>query len=144
MSSRKDLTENGKMFNWPIRVYYEDTDAEGVVYYANYLKFMERARTEWLRQLGFEQDDLTQRLKAVFVVRHVDMDFLKPALFNHLLNIHTSMSDIGKTSLTFEHKVLLESAADVFCTAQIKVVCVDRDNFRPKRVPQEIRDALNG
>jgi len=131
-------------FSWPIRVYYEDTDAEGVVYYANYLKFMERARTEWLRALGFEQDDLTQRLKVVFTVRHVDINYLKPALYNHLLNIETSMSEIGRTSLTFEHNVVLEKGDDVFCTALIKVVCVRTDNFRPTRVPQEIREKLNG
>ncbi|MCU7959818.1 MAG: tol-pal system-associated acyl-CoA thioesterase [gamma proteobacterium symbiont of Bathyaustriella thionipta] len=139
-----DLPENLPVFSWPVRVYYEDTDAEGVVYYANYLKFMERARTEWLRHLGFEQDDLTQRLQAVFAVHHVDIHYLKPALFNHLLNIQSTMSEIGRSSLTFEHKVMLDSADDVFCSAHIKVVCVSTDNFRPKRVPQEIRDALHG
>jgi len=83
---------------WPVRVYYEDTDAGGVVYYANYLKFLERARTEWLRELGYEQDTLMQD-GIIFAVRRVTIDYLRPARFNQLLEVQTTVISLGATEL---------------------------------------------
>ena len=81
-------------FNWPVRVYYEDTDAGGVVFYANYLRFMERARSEWLRSCGFEQDQVRDEYNIVFAVRSVDIKYLKPARFNDQLNVRLSAQDV--------------------------------------------------
>lgn len=92
-------------FNWPIRVYYEDADTAGVVYYANYLKFMERARTEWLRQHGVEQDLLRQDQGLVFAVRSVQVDYLKPARFNQLLSVSVDITERGKASATLAQEI---------------------------------------
>ena len=88
-------------FVWPARVYYEDTDAGGVVYYANYLKFLERARTEWLRALGFDQRDLMRDAGILFAVRHVEIDYLLPARFDDELRIEAAVERASKVSLTF-------------------------------------------
>jgi acyl-CoA thioester hydrolase len=93
-------------FFWPVRVYYEDTDNGGVVYYANYLKFMERARTEWLRTRGVEQDVLVQQQGVIFAVRSAQLDYLKPARFNQLLAVSVNVVQVGKASLTFEQRVI--------------------------------------
>ena len=87
-------------FLWPVRVYYEDTDSGGVVYYANYLKFMERARTEWLRQFGFEQDELIHNEGVIFAVRSVQVDYLLPARFNDELSVSAKLIEQGRASLT--------------------------------------------
>ena len=92
-------------FVWPIRVYYEDTDSGGVVYHANYLRFMERARTEWLRRLGFEQDRLRDEERVIFAVRRMELDFLAPARFNDALLVHTRLAAQRRASLLFEQSV---------------------------------------
>src|SRR3989304_1505700 len=94
-----------QIFSIPIRVYYEDTDAGNVVYYANYLKFMERARTEWLRALGFEQDELIRRDGVIFAGRSAKIEFLKPARFNDMLQATVQVSRRGKASLTFAQEI---------------------------------------
>jgi tol-pal system-associated acyl-CoA thioesterase len=93
------------MFFWPVRVYYEDTDCGGVVYYANYLRFMERARTEWLRALGFEQDLLATEHGVIFAVRSVALDFVRPARFNDLLRVGAHVVERRAASLTFAQEV---------------------------------------
>jgi acyl-CoA thioester hydrolase len=93
------------MFFWPVRVYYEDTDCGGVVYYANYLRFMERARTEWLRALGFEQDVLATQHGVIFAVRSVALDFNRPARFNDLLRVSAGVVERRAASLTFAQEV---------------------------------------
>ena len=93
-------------FGWPVRVYYEDTDAGGVVYYANYLRFLERARTEWLRALGFEQDALARDAGVIFAVRRVEVDYLKPARFNDALTVHARIAERGRASLVFAQEVI--------------------------------------
>jgi acyl-CoA thioester hydrolase len=103
MSSK--LTE----FSWPVRVYYEDTDSGGVVYYANYLKFMERARTELLRSIGYQQDQLQQELGIIFAVHSANIRYKKPARFNDELNVVTSISALGKASIRFKQSIYLES-----------------------------------
>jgi len=102
------VADLGGKFYWPVRVYYEDTDNGGVVYYANYLKFMERARTEWLRSLGLEQDRLINEQGIIFAVRSVQVDYLKPALFNQLLSVSAEIIATGKASLTFKQEVVVD------------------------------------
>lgn len=131
-------------FVWPLRVYYEDTDSGGVVYYANYLKFMERARTEWLRALGVEQDVLRAQRGVIFAVRSVSAEYLKPARFNDALHVTAHVAATSKVSVTFAQRVLrvAQDANEddvVLCTADIKIVCLDANSFRPCGVPEELR-----
>lgn len=134
------------MFQWQVRVYYEDTDSGGVVYYANYLRFMERARTEWMRALGFEQDQLIREEGILFAVRSANVEFLQPARFNDLLSVSLDVVHRGRASLSFQQTVA--SAADEsvpLCSAQIKIACLDAVAFRPHPIPdyilKEIPDA---
>lgn len=133
-------------FCWPVRVYYEDTDAGGVVYYANYLRFLERARTEWLRHLGYEQDELTRRDGVVFVVRHVELDYLHPARFNDRLEVTVELIARGGASLGFRQEVRRLSDGRVCCSGRVEIACVDTTSLRPSRIPPrllaEIADVL--
>ena len=122
-------------FNWPVRVYYEDTDSGGVVYYANYLRFMERARTEWLRHLGIEQDELRDRENVLFVVRRVEVDYLKPAYFNDELDVTVSLVQQGRASITLDQTVTRQTA-DVVCNGRVKIACVDAVTLRPHALPE--------
>ena len=125
-------------FIWPVRVYYEDTDSGGVVYYANYLKFMERARTECLRSVGFEQDALREKDGIIFAVRSVSIDYLKPAQFNNLLNVVSKIIKCGRASLTFKQDIIKEGEQDVLCSAEIKIACLDSNELRPCPIPEYI------
>ena len=129
----------------PIRIYYEDTDAGGIVYYANYLKFMERARTEWLRDLGFEQDRLREDHDMIFVVRSVAIDYLKPALFNDLLNVTVDITSVGKTHISCHQQVLKTTRTDqqLIAEARVGLVCIDAKRFRPQRIPSELREVMD-
>ncbi|BCG64052.1 MAG: acyl-CoA thioester hydrolase [Methyloprofundus sp.] len=130
-----------KNFNWPVRVYYEDTDAGGVVFYANYLKFYERARTEMLRDMGFEQDQLIAEHAVIFVVRSVQVDYLQPAKFNDLINVTAGLSLVRSASLTFEQTIT--RADDRLSTATIRIACLDAATMRPKLIPDFLKQALN-
>ncbi len=127
-------------FGWPVRVYWEDTDAGGVVYYANYLKFLERARTEWLSHLGLEQDALARDAGVVFVVRRVEADYLAPARFNDRLLVKSELAELGNASLSMHQQVM--RGAEILLKARVKVACVDRGNFRPVRMPAIVRQAF--
>ena len=127
---------NRRSFYWPIRVYYEDTDSAGVVYYANYLRFLERARTEWLRALGFEQNELVARHQVVFVVRSVALEYIKPSLFNDSLQVTVELARVGASQILVAQRVLRES--EELVTAEVKVVCVNAATFRPVRIPKAI------
>lgn len=127
------------MFQWQVRVYYEDTDSGGVVYYANYLRFMERARTEWMRALGFEQDRLLREDGILFAVRAASIEYLRPARFNDLLSVSLDMVQKGRASLTF--KQVVAGCADEqlpLCSAQVKIACLDAASFRPHPIPDYI------
>lgn len=128
------------MFHWPVRIYWEDTDAGGVVYYANYLKFMERARSEWLRARGFEQDALRDEAGVLFVVRRVEIDYLAPARFNDQLDVSVALHEAGRASLV----VLQELTRNDVCLARARVTlaCVDATNFKPARIPAPIVQSL--
>jgi len=125
-------------FVWPVRVYYEDTDAGGVVYYANYLKFMERARTEWLRALGFEQTALTQEDGVIFVVRKVSVEYRQPAVFNDPLEATAYPAEIGRTRIVFQQTVERDGA--VLASGRVEVACVNAVSFKPARIPALLRE----
>jgi acyl-CoA thioester hydrolase len=123
-------------FQWPVRVYYEDTDSGGVVYYANYLRFMERARTEWMRELGFEQDRLLSEAGLLFAVRSAHLEFLAPARFNDRLTVSAEVAERGRASLTFHQTVARADAPQApLCSGQVKVACIDAATFRPRPIP---------
>ncbi len=125
-------------FIWPIRVYYEDTDSGGVVYYANYLKFMERARTEWLRASGFEQDVLLRDQRMLFAVRALSLDYHRPARFNDQLEVVSQLAETGGASLTFVQTIQRVGSTDLLCSARVKVACLDADRFQPCRMPRKL------
>ena len=124
------------MHQHQIRVYYEDTDAGGIVYYANYLKFMERARTEWLRGVGFEQDTLMEQSIA-FVVKRVEMHNYAPARFNELLSIETRVVELKGASMTFQ-QIINNNNGIKLVSADIQVACVDLAAMKPKRLPRTL------
>lgn len=131
-----------KEFNWPIRVYYEDTDSAGVVYHSNYLRFMERARTEWLRHLGYSHNRLSEEENLVFVVSSMNIDFKKPAYFDELLNVNSRITKLSGSSLVFE-QIVINEAEETKCRADIYIACVDTITFKPKRIPAAIRAEFN-
>jgi acyl-CoA thioester hydrolase len=127
------------LFQWQVRVYYEDTDSGGVVYYANYLRFMERARTEWMRALGFEQDRLIREEGIVFAVRAANLEFLRPARFNDLLSVSLDVVQRGHASLTFRQDVArCTDEQTPLCSGQIKIACLEAASFRPHPIPDYI------
>ena len=126
-----------KTFDWSVRVYYEDTDSAGIVYYANYLRFIERARTEWLRQQGIELDVLAESHQIYFVVQSVQADYKMPARFNDLLVVKSRLLFQGKASLKME-QIVYNQAAQKCCIAVVKLACVDCLSLRPKRFPNTI------
>ena len=127
-------------FHWPVRVYWEDTDAGGVVYYANYLKFMERARSEWLRARGFEQDVLRDEAGVVFVVRRVTIDYLSPARFNDQLAVSVSLQEMGRASLSVRQELMRGSTG--LAKAEVTLACVDAVHFKPVKIPATLLQAL--
>ena len=129
-----------KDFIWPVRVYYEDTDAGGVVFYANYLKFFERARTEMLRAMGYEQDELIATKGIIFVVRSVQIDYLSPARFNEQLQVSAKVSLAKKASLTFEQ--VITRGNDVLCKGSVRIACLDARTMRPKVIPETLIRAI--
>ena len=130
-----------KEFIWPVRVYYEDTDHGGVVYYANYLKFMERARTEWLRSLGFEQDRMIEEQGLIFAVRSVELKYLQPARFNDRLEVSARVLKFGRASIDFEQQV--RRGDELLCEGVIRLATLDAKSFRPKPAGQQLIDCLN-
>jgi acyl-CoA thioester hydrolase len=126
-----------------VRVYYEDTDSGGVVYYANYLRFMERARTEWMRTLGFEQDVLIRDAGILFAVRSVSLDYLRPARFNDLLEVSVRLRERRRASLVFEQAVGRHADAQgPLCTGSIRIACLDAGSFKSVPIPEFILKEL--
>ncbi|MDR0634264.1 MAG: tol-pal system-associated acyl-CoA thioesterase [Azoarcus sp.] len=127
-------------FILPVRIYYEDTDAGGVVYYANYLRFCERARSEWLRALGFGQQRLLAEDGALFVVRSVQADYLSPARLDDSLTVASTISALRHTSASFLQQVLRDDK--LLFSAEIRIVCVSPSTGRPTPWPDALRDRL--
>lgn len=128
------------VFTWPVRVYWEDTDAGGVVYYANYLKFLERARSEWLRSLGLSQTELAQRDGVLFVVRHVAVEFLAPARFDDYLEVRSVAEEMGGASMTLMQEVL--RGESILLTGRVRLACVRSADFKPARIPPHVMQRL--
>ena len=128
-------------FSIPMRVYVEDTDAGGIVYYVNYLKFMERARTEFMRSIGFEQN-LSSSSKQQFVVHSADMKFLKPARMDMLLQVSVQLLKVAKTYFIVEQEVRDEKGEQVFCSAEVKVACIENERFKPQAMPEKVYKEL--
>ncbi|MGQ0710741.1 MAG: tol-pal system-associated acyl-CoA thioesterase [Rhodoferax sp.] len=127
-------------FHWPVRVYWEDTDAGGVVYYANYLRFFERARTEWLRQAGVGQESLRTEEGVLFVVADVHVRYLRSARLDDALDISVRVLECGAASLALAQQAHCQGA--LLCEATVRVGCVDAQRMRPVRLPARVRAAL--
>ena len=127
--------------DWPVRVYYEDTDAGGVVYHAGYLRFLERARTEWLRAQGYSQARLKAEESLVFTVVSMQLEFLKPARLDDLLSVRSRATLSGGASVAFEQEIL-RGESERILAAQVRVACLDAAEFRPRRLPAALRASL--
>jgi acyl-CoA thioester hydrolase len=142
MDDGRDLTLSEQRFVWPVRVYYEDTDSAGVVYYANYLRYFERARTEWLRALGFDQTELATQYGVVFVVRSISVDYLLPARFNDALDISVEPDGASASQITIKQRTLRGNAK--LAEAIVQVVCVNIASMKPVRIPKPLLTIISG
>ena len=127
------------VFRWPVRVYYEDTDHGGLVYYANYLRFMERARTELLRSAGVEQDKLLAEQNLQFIIVEANLKFLKPARFNDLLCVTAAISERRGSSLRFAQQVYRDDPqGELLCEGEIRAACLEAGSLKPRRIPSDL------
>jgi acyl-CoA thioester hydrolase len=135
-------------FEFPIRVYYEDTDAAGVVYYANFLKFFERARTEWLRSVGVSQQRLAREMGVVFVVTRTAVDYLAPARLDDRVVVRSRLARLGRASVEFHQEAWCLGETnppgedELLARGDIKVGCVNRETLRPEKIPASILSAF--
>jgi acyl-CoA thioester hydrolase len=132
-------TVEEKPFEWPIRVYYEDTDAQGVVYYANYFRFMERARTEWLRSLGVNMVALMRDERRIFVVAEVQARFAAPARLSDELIVTARLTNLTRVSFDIEQNIYRDSIhGELLISGNVKAAYLDADTMRPKRIPPSL------
>ena len=124
-------------FNWPVRVYYEDTDSSGIVYHASYLRFMERARTEWLRSHGFGLPALKDEQEVLFTVSRMRIDYFRPARFNDMLDVGLALTRVGGASFLLEQTVC-RARRELLCRAEVRIACVDANTLRPRPIPQAV------
>lgn len=124
-----------------VRIYYEDTDSGGVVYYANYLKYMERARTEWLRELGFEQDSMLTEEVVIFAVKTVTIDYRTAAHFNDQLEVKTILHKLGRASITFQQNIY--RGEEIVTTATVKIASIKSKSFKPTAIPKQLYMKIN-
>lgn len=129
-----------KPFFWTIRVYYEDTDTGGVVYYANYLKFFERARTEWLRALGFDQQKMADELGVRFIISRIECEYRQPARLDDVIEVEVGVARAGGASILFEQTA--RRGAEVLATARVRAGCIDTRRFTPEPLPTALIQAL--
>ena len=126
-------------FTWAVRVYYEDTDLGGVVYYANYLKFLERARSEWLRHLGVSQSRLLETERLLFAITSVAVRYLKPARFEDELIVTVELERLRRASMSFRQAICRAGAdEELLCTAEVTAACLDADTMRPRPLPAHL------
>jgi acyl-CoA thioester hydrolase len=130
------------VFRWRVRVYWEDTDGAGIVYYANYLRYLERARTEWLRSLGSEQQELAQRERVAFVVRAIAAEFLRPARLDDELIVAIARLRVGASAVEMQQYVVRSN--ERLLEASVKLACVRIDSFLPVRLPRSVRGLIAG
>jgi acyl-CoA thioester hydrolase len=129
-----------KPFTWTIRVYYEDTDTCGIVYYANYLKFFERARTEWLRSVGFEQQKVADELGLRFVIARVECDFRQPARLDDVIDVDVRVARAGSASIVFDQTA--KRGDTVLATARVRAGCIESNSLIPMPMPPLLRAAV--
>lgn len=127
-------------FDWPVRVYYEDTDAGGIVFYANYLKFFERARTEWLRACGIDQQRLAESNGIVFVVRRTSVEYASPARLDDVIRVVSRIERLGRASVDFHQEAWRDGV--LLASGDIRVASVDRVSIRPAAIPDGVLDGL--
>jgi len=132
------------VFGWRIRVYWEDTDAGGVVYHASYLRFLERARTEWMRAFGLGQEALRQSHGIVFVVRELDIAYDKPARLDDELDASVSVARLRTASIDITQSLVRVADAEVLTRARVRVACLDARDWTPRRIPAEIAALIQG
>ena len=130
------MADTAAPFSWPVRVYWEDTDAGGVVFYANYLKFFERARTEWLRSLGVGQQALREATGAIFIVAETQLRYIAPARLDDALRVTVQLQQRGQASLHIQQQAWRGDT--LLCEGRIRIGCVDEGTFRPRRIPNEV------
>jgi len=132
-------------FRFPLRVYWEDTDAGGVVFYANYLKFFERARTEWLRSLGHEQERLRAQTGTVFIVTDTNVRYLRPARLDDMLAVTVHVEHAGRAQMTIAQQAWrqLPHGEELLAQGTIRIGCVDAGTFKPQRIPTAVADSVN-
>lgn len=130
-------------FSWKARIYYEDTDVSGVVYHANYLRYFERCRSEWLRAVGYGQQQLMDELGIAFTIASVNIHYQVPARLDDLVEAQLQVAHLGRASLRFEQQLLRCSDAERLCSAAVKIACIDMAQFRPCAVPQPILEAIH-
>ena len=148
-------------FRWPVRVYYEDTDSAGIVYHASYLRFMERARTEWLRSIGFHQRRLREEQRVLFAVSRLSVEYLEPARFDDLLVVGVRILRHGRASMHLAQHVSGDGGAGIpgdpgvsegaphavgrcVCRADVRIACLHAETLRPCAIPPPIRSELKG
>jgi acyl-CoA thioester hydrolase len=129
-------------FAWPARVYWEDTDGGGIVYYANYLRFLERARTEWLRSLGHSQQQLLREAGIVFTVVSLEIGYRRPARLDDELRITCEPRSDGAASLEFAQRIYRQAGGELLTDASVRIACVDAGTLRPRRLPEFLVQAL--
>ena len=127
----------GQVYHWPIRIYYEDTDSGGVVYHSNYLKFMERARTEWLRYFKIDQKSLRDNFDLMFVVHQIDIKFIRPANFNDEIEVQTKLEKLGSVKIELNQKIFRSS--DLLIESRVGVASVNSSTMKPIRIPNDIK-----
>ncbi|MCE3255200.1 MAG: ybgC [Rickettsiaceae bacterium] len=123
------------------RIYYEDTDSGGVVYYANYLKFFERARTDFLRSKNIIQSELVKNSGIIFVVRNCQIDYLKPAKMDDLVEIFVAVTEVRKASIQMKQEMKI--GEKTLCKIEVEIACINAASFKPERIPTEILDKIN-
>ena len=151
-SATRVVKSVGAIFCWPVRVYWEDTDAGGIVFYANYLKFFERSRTEWLRTLGIEQQRLRESTGGMFVVSETNVRYLRSARLDDELIVTARLVEAGRASLIIEQQVLLKAeqstaaslalSSAILCEGSIRICWVHASTLQPERIPASILDGL--
>lgn len=144
MSQSQNPSPGRPEFRFPIRVYYEDTDASGVTYHANYLRWFERGRTEWLRALGVSQEGLRDQTQAVFTVASMEIEFRRPARLDDALEVVTVVAALRRASLLFEQTLVRPADGEMLARAKVKVGCVGYGDFRPIALPDALAAAIEG
>jgi acyl-CoA thioester hydrolase len=129
-----------KTFSFPVRIYFEDTDSGGVVYHSNYLKFMERARTEWLRSVGIDQHHLKYHAHIMFVVHRIDIQYKLPARFNDDLVVKSELLEIGSSKIEFRQMIYRDE--EMLIDANVDIACIDSEKFKPVRIPSTVKQTM--